>query len=72
LECAILSKNIDLANFLLDRGANVNSTSRNDRSGPGGALFAAIISGHNTLIPLLIDRGADVNAISRTSSGLLP
>ena len=48
----------DVAELLIDRGAEVNATNDDDWT----ALTIAAIDGHRDVVELLIDRGADVNA----------
>jgi ankyrin repeat protein len=48
----------DVAKFLLDRGADVNSANRNGWT----PLMGAASGGDKNLVRLLIDRGADVKA----------
>lgn len=68
LSWAVTSQNLDLIDFLLDRGANVHRT-----KGPAGVtcrtlLRRAVSKGNIMMAELLLDHGADVNASSANFS----
>ncbi|MHC4660255.1 MAG: ankyrin repeat domain-containing protein [Planctomycetota bacterium] len=58
LIAAIRKKNGDMIEFLIEKGANVNTTGSAGLS----PLHIAIIRDMKGLIPILLDKGADVNA----------
>jgi ankyrin repeat protein len=62
LDLAILDNNIELTNFLLEHGADVNNTTKNGYT----ALLVASTpySGNFDVVDTLIEHGADVNAKS--------
>ena len=62
LDVAVLDENIDLINFLLEHGADVNSTTKN---GYSALLGTSMSTGVNfDVVDTLIKHGADVNAKS--------
>ena len=60
LHLAAFFGHADLANALLDRGANIEARSTNGMKNT--PLHAAAAGGHTALVKLLLDRGADANA----------
>jgi uncharacterized protein len=60
LHLAAFFGHADLANALLDRGADVNARSTNSMNNT--PLHAAVAGGHLELVRLLLERGADANA----------
>jgi len=56
-----------IVKLLLDRGANINITSRNHRA----ALLAAAYKGNLDIVTLLLDRGADANLTEEGSNTAL-
>ncbi|RAK92212.1 ankyrin [Aspergillus costaricaensis CBS 115574] len=67
LQHAVNNGNMDLINFLLDHGANVNSTPSED--GGATALQIAAIQGYLGIARKLIDLDADVNAAPARRNG---
>lgn len=61
LHLAAFFGHLDLANALLDLGANVNARSTNGLKNM--PLHAASAGGHAEVVALLLKRGADVNAV---------
>ncbi|GFN17604.1 hypothetical protein AtubIFM55763_002418 [Aspergillus tubingensis] len=67
LQHAVNNGNMDLINFLLDHGANVNSAP--SENGGATALQIAAIQGYLGIARKLIDLDADVNAAPAQSNG---
>ena len=63
---AIIKGNIEIAKFLLERGANINGFYMNITP-----LFWAIKLKHYKIIEFLLDNGADVNIFSLTGGNVL-
>jgi ankyrin repeat protein len=59
---------LEIAKFLVRKGANVNGKWDDDGK---TALMAAANAGHTEMIKLLIERGADVNAVDRGYTALM-
>lgn len=60
LHFAVKYKHVEMAEFLIERGANVNA---NDEWAHGTPLHLAFAAGHKNLIELLLKSGADSKAI---------
>lgn len=60
LSAAILNENVDIFNFLIDKGANIHITYSNKMSGVRPIILAAQ-TGNISIISRLIDSGADIN-----------
>lgn len=56
MRVACLSGNYDVAETLIDKGADIN---RFDKTGKN-VLMAASMNGHFNLVRLLVDKGADI------------
>ena len=58
--------NVALAQYLIDKGANVNAQA----SGGETALHRAAWNGYTDMVKLLVEKGADVNVIYNANGGL--
>jgi len=61
LNAALAKGNLDIALFLLDRGADWENRGEEDQTG----LYIASSRGYSDVVRSLIDRGADLNAICK-------
>ncbi|CAG2193035.1 unnamed protein product [Mytilus edulis] len=55
---------LDTVQFLLQKGATINSIGRHGQT----ALYAACIGGHSTIVKILVDQGAFIDAKVRRAS----
>lgn len=59
-DMSITYNNIDMVNFILEKGIDVNSTNRRSRFTP---LMAAVSYGRIEIVKLLLEQGADQDAV---------
>lgn len=59
LAWAVLNKHFDIASFLLERGANINSDWATHE--PASILHEAVMQGNEDAVRFLVDHGADLN-----------